>query len=438
MERMELELETIVPGGEAIAHHQGMAIFVPFGAPGDLVEVEVISTKPQYARALIKRIIKEGPDRVAPRCPFFGRCGGCQLQHLSYPAQLESKRGIVIDSLERLSKLEGFDREKVNPVLPGDPWYYRNKVHWAIEGKAIGLYEARSHKVVEAPHCFIQHPLNNLVLDFLRKEIKNFGFPRDWLKSAFAKVGHHTDELMIGLVSSADAFSRQAEWSADIRDRFPEIRSIVQNVNKNPGNTLMGKKNLILWGKEAIHEKIGDLTFSVSPLSFFQVNSLQVEALYDEVARMAELSGKERVVDAYAGTGTIALFLAGRASEVVGIESVPEATRDAASNARSNGIKNVRFLTGLVEERLGALTREFKPHVVVLDPPRKGCEAAAIQAIGEARPRRVVYVSCNPATLARDLSRLAEVGYRLDEVTPVDMFPQTAHVECVARLSLKE
>lgn len=439
---LELDLVQIVTGGEAIAYHEGMAVFVPYGAPGDRVRAEVISVKPHYARALIREFLIEGPGRVAPRCPVFGRCGGCQLQHLSYEAQLEAKHSMVCDSMSRIAKV---DPALVEPVVGSQPWYYRNKVHWAVEGQKghlkVGLYEARSHRVVDTTHCYIQHPLNNLVLDFMRTNLGHFDFSvyrdgKGWLRSVFAKVGHHTDDLMIGIVGAYKNFPQQAEWVADVRTQFPGVRSVVYNVNTHPGNVLMGKTTMVLWGEDSIRERIAEREYRVSARSFFQVNSLQVEELYRQIALMADLKGTECVIDAYSGTGSITLYLAKHARQMIAIEEVPEATKDARENAKD--IPNASFITGLVEEVLPEITPDVKPDVVVLDPPRKGAERNVLETLSKCRIPKVVYVSCNPATLARDIAVLQELGYRLKRVVPVDMFPQTAHVECVAGLELQE
>lgn len=446
-DRLDLTLESLVGGGEALARHEGFAVFVPMGVPGDRVRARIISTKPGYARALIEEVLDPGPEGAVARCPLFGTCGGCQWQHVSYERQLHWKTELVKDALVRLGGFAPGDW--LEPAVGmTDPWYYRNKVHWAVArtaaGYQVGLYEPRSHRVVDVSHCYIQHSLNNEVLTFLRETLPAFGFEvydeatrRGWLRSAFAKAGNQTGELMIGLVTTSAAFPRAEQWVQAVRARFPGVTSVVQNVHPRPGNALMGDATRVLWGKDHLLERIGPLSFAISARSFFQVNSEQVAALYGLAADYLALPAGGRAVDLYSGTGTIALYLASRgAGEVVGIETVPEATRDAQANAARNGLTNVRFLTGKVEERLPGLLGELGSlDGAVLDPPRKGCEPAVVQAIARSGIPRIVYVSCNPATLARDLRGLVELGgYRLVKARPVDMFPQTAHVETVALL----
>lgn len=444
---VELSLEGLVGGGEAIARLDGFPVFVPLGVPGDRVRAKIVSTKPGYARAVVERVLVSGPERVEARCPLFGTCGGCQWQEIDYERQLHWKREQVADALRRIG---GFTvGDWLEPTLGMEtPWDYRNKVHWAIakEGTAyrIGMYEPRSHRVVDVERCHIQHGLNNEVLGFLREALPRFGFDvydekrqRGFLRSAFAKAGHRTGELMIGLVTTQEAFPQAEAWVEAVRERFGHVVSIVQNIHPKPGNTLLGERTKVLWGKDHLTEQIGPLTFAISARSFFQVNSEQVERLYALAADYLALPPEGRAADLYSGTGTIALYLASRgAGEVVGIEAIPEATRDAQANAARNGIRNARFETGKVEERLPALLATMGTlDGVVLDPPRKGCEPEVLAAIARTQVPRLVYVSCNPATLARDLKALAEQGgYRVVRARPVDMFPQTSHVETVALL----
>ncbi|MDB5097776.1 MAG: rlmCD [Cyanobacteria bacterium RYN_339] len=443
-DRRELEIEGLVGGGEAIARLDGFPIFVPYAVPGDRIRARVISTKPGYARALIEEVLAPGPLRVQPECPVFSTCGGCQWQALGYADQVEWKTRLVAEALQRTGGLDPAGILK--PTLPSpSPWHYRNKVHWAV-GKAggkwlVGLYEPRSHQIVDAPTCRIQGEANNQMLAVVRELLPRFDFePYDeatgagWLRSIFTKTGHGTGEVMLGLVTKNEFFDAGPAFVEAVRAAFPGVTTIVQNVHPEPGNKLLGRETIALFGPGVIREKIGPLEFSISAEAFFQVNAAAIELLYGEVAKAAHLETKPRVLDAYCGTGSIALFLAAQgARDVVGIEIVDKAVEDARANATRNGLE-ARFLVGAVEALLPkVLVAEGAPDVLVLDPPRKGCEPEVLAAVAKAGAARVIYVSCNPVTLARDLKLLAPT-YVVESVQPVDMFPQTAHVECVAVL----
>ena len=450
-DRVTLTLETLVGGGEALGRIDGLPVFVPFGVPGDTVAARVISTKPGYARALIEAVEARGPERAEPPCPAFGRCGGCQWQMVAPEAQVQWKTHLVAEALQRLG---GIDPTPVlQPCLPSpEAWHYRNKVHWAVgrddAGWHVGLYEPRSHRVAEAPGCAIQHPALNRAQEAVRALLSEFeptpydeATGKGFLRSAFAKVGHRTGELMLGLVTRKPELRREADWVAAARRLLPELTTLVLNVHPGDGNKLLGTETRVLFGPGTIREALGaGLTLAISPLSFFQVNGAAVELLYDEAARACALPGAPdpkgpRWIDAYGGTGAIALYLAARgAGHVTGIELIGAATADARANAAANGLaERTRFVSGRVERVLPDLfAAGERPAGVVLDPPRKGCEPEVLAALLAAAPPRVVYVSCNPATLARDARTLVEGGYTLSRVQPVDMFPQTAHVECVA------
>lgn len=446
-DRPELTIESLVGGGEALARYEGYTVFVPYGVPGDRVRARVISAKPGYARALLEEVLSPGPNRVRPECSAFGRCGGCQWQGLDYAGQLDWKTRLVAEALERTGGLD--PAGVLRPTLASpSPWHYRNKVHWAI-AKAnghweIGLYEPRSHAIAEAPSCAIQNPALNRMLAVMRELLPRFDFAlydeasgRGWLRSVFAKAGHATGETMLGLVTRTASFPQEREFVAAVREALPELTTLVQNVHPEAGNKLLGRETRPLFGPGVIRECVGGLNYLISAQSFFQVNSAAIELLYDQVAQACELSSAPRVLDAYSGTGSIALYLAKRgAQEVLGLEIVPAATRDAAENAARNGlVDRARFVTGAVERELPKLVANgLAVDVVVLDPPRKGCEPEVLTAVARMRVPRIVYVSCNPATLARDLKLLAEAGYQTLHVQPVDMFPQTAHVECCALL----
>ena len=462
-DRATVTIDALVGGGEAIGRLDGFPIFVPLAVPGDVVRARVISMKPGYARALVEEVVTPGPGRQIPPCAVFGRCGGCQWQALAYEDQVAWKTKIVAEALQRLG---GIDPDGIlAPCLASpSPWAYRNKVHWAVAREKgawkVGLYEPRSHVVVDAESCGIQDDVNNRVLAALRELLARFAFqPYDearqagWLRSAFAKRGHRSGELMLGLVTRTADFPDVERFVAEARTRLPELTTVVQNVHPKGGNKLLGAETLARFGPGVIHEQVAygpggeALSFAISAQSFFQVNSAAIEILYDQAARACGLPPEgpagppPRVIDAYSGTGSIALFLAARgAADVLGIEIVPEATRDAAANAAANGLGGrARFETGAVEAVLPRLAAAGeRPDVIVLDPPRKGCEPEVLAAVAKMAPPRLTYVSCNPATLARDLQILAGLGYAVRGVQPVDMFPQTAHVECVARLERED
>lgn len=480
-DRPLLQIESLVGGGESLGRVDGFAVFVPFGVPGDFLRARVISVKSGYARGLVDKLISPSPVRVAPPCPVFGRCGGCQWQALGYADQLTWKTRIVTEALQRLggdkpvaadalgvagdaaesAMGDGIGSIVRETLASPEPWGYRNKVHWAvdrIDGHwQIGLYGPRSHEVVDAETCLIQGDPNNRVLAAVRELLAIFDpepfievSQTGWLRSIFAKTGHRTGELMLGLVTRTADFPRAAAFVAEARKRLPDLTTIVQNVHPRSGNKLLGPDTVVLFGPGTIVERLGvpgtdrHLDFSISAQSFFQVNASAVELLYQAVAEAVRPETGPRVLDAYGGTGAIALLLAAAgASEVIGIEVVPEATRDARVNAQANQLTDrATFITGDVARAIPTrpdadaegLPPGWRPDVVVLDPPRKGCEPEALVALAGLGAPRMVYVSCNPATLARDLGILGGLGYRTSWVQPVDMFPQTAHIECVAAL----
>lgn len=446
-DRPELTIESLAGGGEAIARVDGYTIFVPYAVPGDRLRARVISAKPGYGRALIEEVLAPGPSRVVPKCPVFARCGGCQWQGLDYPGQVDWKTRLVAESLQRFGGLD--PAGILEPTLASpEPWNYRNKVHWAVykDGPkwTIGLYEVRSHKIVDAETCGIQSPRINAMLGVVRVLLAEFDFQpydeakgRGWLRSVFAKAGHNTGETMLGLVTRTAEFPQADRFIEAVKQRLPDLTTLVQNVHPAAGNKLLGDETRVLFGPGVIREHVGPLEFEISARSFFQVNSATIDLLYDQAAKAARAEEGPRVVDAYSGTGSIALYMAARgAKEVVGIEIVTPAVEDAKKSAVRNGLADkTRFVAGAVEDQLPRLVKEgLEADVVVLDPPRKGCEHSVLETVAAMKVPRVVYVSCDPTTLARDLRILEAMGYRTEKVQPVDMFPQTAHVENVATL----
>lgn len=394
---------------------------------------------------------------MKPRCPYFGTCGGCQLQHLSYEEQLDRKTGMVREQVEK----EGLEGIKVEPTLGmEDPWFYRNKIQFPIRKQnnhlQMGYFRQRTHEVVNIKECYIQDPFLTEIAQIAREIFEERGLDaydektgQGLLRHFVGRSGFQSGEMLLGIVingkgipagfSVADSIKKHEREMRRLvarhRDypRFekkPRIVGIVQNVNTARGNVIMGKNNTTLLGIPFLREKLDRFTFKLNLLSFFQVNPVQTIKLYNLVKKYAELTGSELLIDAYAGIGAIAFWLAGKAAEVTGIEQREEAVKDARQNIALNKLSNVKMEAGMIEKVFPK-----KADVVILDPPRGGCSEQALKRVIKAGPKRIVYVSCNPESMARDLKILAESDYKIEVVTPVDMFPQTEHVEVVAKLS---
>lgn len=445
--RYTLDITGMGHSGEGVGRVEGFTVFVPYALAGETVEIEAQEVKKQYARGRLKRVIQASADRQEPQCPIYYRCGGCQLQHLTYEGQLQEKKQRVQDALTRIGGLEGV---KVKDTLPAEPWGYRNKMMFPVaagrQGVEIGCYAHSSHRVVDTEDCLIQEEANNRLLRAVREVAGLLGTPaydeqtgQGILRHVMGRVGAKGEALMAVLVTATPTLPKAERWVAELRQKMPELTTIVHNFNPDRTNVALGRENSTLWGSGLIEEQLDELVFSISPLSFFQVNTRQTERLYGQVGEYAQLSGRETVLDIYCGTGTIALFLARRAGKVYGVEVVEPAVLDARNNASRNGITNAEFFSGDATVWMQRFQKEgIVPDVLVLDPPRAGCDQAVLAAGAAMGPNRLIYVSCNPATLARDAAFLATQGYELREVQPVDMFPQTCHVECVALIERKK
>lgn len=441
-ERITIVLEDITHSGEGVGRVDNMIVFVDGGVPGDTVEIEITAIKKTYMTGKILKLIIPSGTRQEPPCPYFGRCGGCQLLQVQYDAQLAIKRKIVTDALERIG---GIKDVPVNAVIGMEtPYRYRNKAQFKISGKGVGFFAKRSHQIVPIEDCLTQpescvqviETFNALLKDGcfeLYDEQQHTGFLRGIIQRT-----NEQGENMIVIVGNGKKLKHKDKILQAITERIPEVRSVYLNVNTTRGNAVLGRENHLLLGTPQIEERIGDLSFLISPNSFFQVNTRQTKVLYDLVKRMATLTGAETLFDLYCGTGTIGLYLAREAARVYGIEIVENAVLDAQENAERNQIKNIRFIQGKSETEAPKLAEEgVHPDVIVLDPPRKGCDPALLEMIENLSVPKVVYVSCNPSTLARDLKILREYGYQVQEVQPVDLFPGTGHVETCVLLSRK-
>ncbi|WP_281203142.1 23S rRNA (uracil(1939)-C(5))-methyltransferase RlmD [Cytobacillus kochii] len=444
---IDVTFEDLTHEGAGVAKFDGYPLFVPNALPGEKAQIKVLKTSKGYGFGKLIETYEESPYRVTAPCPIYKECGGCQLQHLSYEGQLLAKQKQVRDVLTRIGKLENVT---VHPTLGmSDPWRYRNKSQVPIgehEGGLIGgFYQQRSHQIIDMKTCLIQQEKNDEVIQKV-KDICNKNGVRAYdeqrhkgdLRHIMARYGLVTGDVMIVLVTKAKDLPNRKKIIADITENIAGVKSIVQNVNPKKTNVIMGDETRVLWGQEVIYDYIGDVRFAISARSFYQVNPEQTKVLYDKALEYAALTGKEEVIDAYCGIGTISLFLAQKAKSVFGVEIVPEAIEDAKRNAELNNITNANFAVGKAEEVIPAwYEKGHKADVLVVDPPRKGCDEALLQTIIDMKPKKVVYVSCNPGTLARDLRVLEDGGYRTVEVQPVDMFPQTSHVEVVSQMILK-
>jgi 23S rRNA (uracil1939-C5)-methyltransferase len=445
-EYIDVLFEDLTHDGAGVAKVEGYPLFVPDGLPGEKAKIKVIKVNKGYGFGRLMEITEASPYRVEPECPIYKECGGCQLQHMSYEGQLKAKEKQVSDVLQRIGKLENV---KVHPVIGMEnPWRYRNKAQVPIgehEGGLIGgFYQQRSHQIIDMKACIIQQEKNDEVVKKV-KEICNINGVRAYdeqkhkgeLRHIMARYGLKSGEVMVVLVTRTNELTGKKKIIEEIVKRIPGVKSIVQNINSKKTNVIFGDETKVLWGEEVIYDSIGDIKFAISARSFYQVNPEQTKVLYDKALEYADLTGEENVIDAYCGIGTISLFLAQKARKVYGVEIVPEAIEDAKKNAELNGISNVEFAVGEAETVIPEWYENgVVADVLVVDPPRKGCDDKLLQTIINMKPKKVVYVSCNPATLARDLRVLEDGGYQTVEVQPVDMFPQTMHVECVAQLIL--
>ncbi|MBC1563419.1 23S rRNA (uracil(1939)-C(5))-methyltransferase RlmD [Listeria booriae] len=443
---LDVVFEDLTHDGNAVAKIDGYPIFVPQGLPDEIAQIKVLKTNKNYGFGKIIELTKESADRVTPPCLVYSQCGGCQLQHLSYDGQLRMKQKQVAQVMKRIGKQ---DVEVLPTLGMENPWNYRNKaqvpVGFVNDRLVAGFYQQRSHQIIDMNTCLIQQEENNEVIQTARAIFAKYHVePYDEttrkgvLRHLMTRFATTTGELMLVIVTTKLNFPNKAEILAELQQSIPELTSLVQNVNTANTNVIFGEQTVVLAGREYIMDAIHGISFAISARSFYQVNPEQTEILYAEALKLAGLTGEETVIDAYCGIGSISLCLAKEAKHVYGVEIVPQAIEDARANAKLNKMDNVTFAVGKAEEVIPDWFKQgIKADVLVVDPPRKGCDDALLQTILKMKPKRVVYVSCNPATLARDMLVLTEGGYEAEMVQPVDMFPQTTHVECVTVLERK-
>ena len=438
---IELTIDTLTLEGQGVGRKDGFAVFVPGALPGEEVSAHVIKVSPAYAVAKLMNVITPSPDRVEPRCPVYALCGGCAFQHMDYAAELRFKEQAVADALMRLG---GFSSVPLRPIIGMEhPWRYRNKGSFPIGhmGNTVvaGFYAERSHRLIPVTDCPIQ---TEKAMDVVRRVTE---WANTYSVSAYDELTHRGVLKHVMARTSVDGqtmavivtTTERLKHSEALISLLADVDSVYQNVNPDDTNVIFGKTFKLLSGVPAITETVGKLSFTVSPQSFLQVNPAQTERLYGAAVDLLKPAESETIVDAYCGIGTISLLVAKRAGRVIGVESVAEAIEDAKQNAAQNGIENASFLCGDAAAELEALRKRESIAALVADPPRKGMDERMVTAILEANIPRLVYVSCNPATLARDSKLLAAGGYTLSAVQSVDMFPRTGHVETCVLLSHK-
>ena len=444
-----LEIEDCGIDGEGIGKADGFTVFVKDAVIGDTVTAKIIKAKKNYGYGRLMEVLKPSPYRVEPKCEFARQCGGCQLQALSYDQQLVFKTNKVKGHLERIG---GFTDIPMEPIIGMDElFHYRNKAQFPVgrnkEGKIVtGFYAGRTHNIIENRDCALGVAENKEVLDRVIAHMEKYGIEpyneatgKGLVRHVLIRYGYFTKEVMVCLILNGNKIPKE-ELLVKSLCEIPGMTSITINVNKKRSNVILGEEICLLWGQEYITDRIGDISYQISPLSFYQVNPMQTQKLYAKALEYADLHGEETVWDLYCGIGTISLFLAQKAKFVRGVEIVPAAIENAKENAKLNGLENTEFFVGKAEE---VLPREYKKNgvyadVIVVDPPRKGCDETLLETMVEMNPERIVYVSCDSATLARDLKYLCERGYELRKVCPVDQFGMTVHVETVVLLSHKK
>ena len=445
---LPLAIESLSSDGSGVARWEGEAVFVPGAVPGDALRVRIVKDCKRYAFGIIEEVVTPSPDRIPLDCPVAGPCGGCCLRQMDYAAELREKRGFVADAFRRIGGLE----LPVLPILPSpEVDRYRNKVQFPVgrdkNGKVcIGFYAGRTHRIVPCPDCLLQPGILNEIANALCGLFEQYGIPpydeesgKGLIRHIFLRRGAHSGQIMVCLVCTKPALPHAEEITAELLRRFPAVTTLLINCNDQKTNVILGQKTVTLYGPGTIEDTLCGVPVRLGPLSFYQVNTLGAEQLYGVAAKYAAPTAEDLVLDLYCGMGTIGLSMADRCRALVGVEIVPEAIESAKQNAARMGkaiAQKSRFLCADAGQAAQQLAAEgLKPDIILLDPPRKGCDEATLSAVVEMAPRRLVYVSCNPSTAARDAAWLQERGYRAQQVQPVDMFPRTKHVECVVSFS---
>ena len=433
--------------GHGVVKIDRYPVFVPKALTGEEIEFKLIKVNKNFAIGKLLEIYTESKDRVEPPCVYYDKCGGCQLQHLDYQAQLEMKRNQVVNLFHRKGK---FTSTPINETIGMmNPWNYRNKSQIPVgqnseDAPIMGFYRQRSHDIIDMEECLIQDSIQNQLMRMIRALLTEHNVSiydekrkEGLLRHVIIRVGYTSREVMVVFVTNGKKFKQAKAIIKKMVEAVPNIKSVIQNINETHSNVIMGKKSKTLYGKDEITDELDSVEFEISDQSFYQINASQTVKLYNKALDYAGLTGEETVLDTYCGIGTIGLYMAEKAKHVYGVEVVPAAIEDAKKNAKLNGYDNTTFVCGKAESVIMDWKQQgIQPDVVMVDPPRKGCDEQFLRTLLELNPQRIVYISCNPSTQQRDAHILAE-GYELKEITPVDMFPQTTHIETVALFERK-
>lgn len=443
----EAEITAMSSDGNGIAKIDGMVVFVPYTAVGDKLKIRIVKVQKNYSFGIIEEILEPSPDRVDDHCPVYKKCGGCAFRHISYEAELRHKAEFVQSNLRRLGGLDPVTLPITpSPLVQG----YRNKAQYPIreyDGKIeAGFFAKRSHRVISCASCDLQPAFFEQILEYTKQFLEEYNISaydeqtgKGKVRHLYIRYGEVSGEVMVCLVVNSERLPHAAEYVEGLLKVCPQVVSVVLNINREQNNVILGQKCITLYGKDTIEDTLCDVRFELSPLSFYQVNRQAAEKLYRLAAEMAQFEGNELLIDLYCGAGTIGLSMASKVRELIGVEIVPDAVENAKENAKRCGVENARFICADAKEAAAQLAAEnLHPDVIVVDPPRKGCDLEVLQAISAMAPKRLVMISCNSASLARDCKELEALGYHLEKAAPVDLFPRTTHVETVVLLSKGE
>ena len=443
----EAEITAMSSDGNGIAKIDGMVVFVPYTAVGDKLKIRIVKVQKNYSFGIIEEILEPSPDRVDDHCPVYKKCGGCAFRHISYEAELRHKAEFVQSNLRRLGGLDPVMLPITpSPLVQG----YRNKAQYPIreyDGKIeAGFFAKRSHRVISCASCDLQPAFFEQILEYTKQFLEEYHISaydeqtgKGKVRHLYIRYGEVSGEVMVCLVVNSERLPHAAEYVEGLLKVCPQVVSVVLNINREQNNVILGQKCITLYGKDTIEDTLCDVRFELSPLSFYQVNRQAAEKLYRLAAEMAQFEGNELLIDLYCGAGTIGLSMASKVRELIGVEIVPDAVENAKENAKRCGVENARFICADAKKAAAQLAAEnLHPDVIVVDPPRKGCDLEVLQAIAAMAPKRLVMISCNSASLARDCKELEALGYHLEKAAPVDLFPRTTHVETVVLLSKGE